>query len=782
MTKTSLKRSGISTDFAKTNMIVNDDDVLEPPNKIGSIENSKGQVLKCNTGQNPLDKCTDLENSDENKINKMDIIGYEDTTNALNEEEINKLNAAQEAAELETRTQLGVAYNERLDVVVRDDTEAPLVVPKLLQLENGIDKMAEKTKDLKTRGEQLDLLLLKAESYSHFIKTNQEMFQLNARPEDDSIKGKHAKGGKKRKQATKQDATPQEIDERQPRNMIGGRMMGYQLDGLHWLASLWENGLSGILADEMGLGKTIQVISLIAHLRLRTVTGPFLIAGPLATLPNWINEFKKWLPSCPCALYHGSKEDREDIRRTFNDSTKFSVVVTSFEICIIDRPQLERYNWQFLILDEGHRIKNRNCRLVKELKQYSSVSRLLLTGTPIQNSLDELWSLLNFVNPQIFDDLEVFQEWFGFRDIGKETQVDDIVGTEKQERVVTKLHEILRPFLLRRIKKDVLIKMPPKKEIVIYCHLSSLQRDYYSRVMDNTIRDTLISMKIEGASTLSQSNQTMNLRKVCNHPFLFGEPQDERGVYLGDAKPHLLVMASGKFKLLERMLPKLKADGHKVLIFSQMTKLMDILQDYLDYKKYGFCRLDGSTDLEIRQKAIDDFNKDENIFCFLLSTRAGGQGINLAAADTVILFDSDWNPHMDAQAEARCHRIGQTKPVITYRLLTAGSVEIDMMEKQISKKKLERLCVEGGDFRKAGERVGNSLTISRLKQLLEDDVKDMGRNQRGKDEIDEEELSLIMDRNKVFVEGTDSMKITGEGKMYDVVVMDKDATLGGVGY
>merc|ERR1719502_965235 len=644
-----LRPSGISADFAKTNMLANDEDDLEPPNKIGSVENSKGQVLKCSTSQNSLVLCTDVENDDENKINKMDTVGSDDISNALNDQEIDKLNAAQEAAELETRTQLGVAYTESSD---NDDNgiEAPLAVPKLLQLENGIDKMAEKTKDLKSRGEQLDLLLLKAESYSHFIKTNQEMFQLNARPEvsiEDESNGKKAtKGVKKRKHAIKVPSPSEleDMDERQPSNMVGGKMMGYQLDGLHWLASLWENGLSGILADEMGLGKTIQVISLIAHLRLRTVTGPFLVAGPLATLPNWINEFKKWLPSCPCVLYHGSKEDREDIRRTFNDPSKFSVVVTSFEICIIDRPHLEKYNWQFLILDEGHRIKNRNCRLVKELKQYSSVSRLLLTGTPIQNSLDELWSLLNFVNPQIFDDLEVFQEWFGFREIGKETQVDDILGTEKQERVVTKLHEILRPFLLRRIKKDVLIKMPPKKEIVIYCHLSSLQRDYYSRVMDNTIRDTLISMKIEGSNNVSQSNQTMNLRKVCNHPFLFGEPQDERGVYLGDAKPHLLVMASGKFKLLERMLPKLKADGHKVLIFSQMTKLMDILQDYLDYKNYGFCRLDGSTDLEIRQKAIDDFNKKKDIFCFLLSTRAGGQGINLAAADTVILFDSDWNP------------------------------------------------------------------------------------------------------------------------------------------
>ena len=218
--------------------------------------------------------------------------------------------------------------------------------------------------------------------------------------------------------------------------------------------------------------------------------GPFLVAAPLATLPNWVNEFKKWLPSCPCVLYHGSKAERESIRQALAD---YSVVITSFEICIVDRPYLERCSWQFLIVDEGHRIKNRNCRLVKDLKQYSSVSRLLLTGTPIQNNLDELWSLLNFVNPAIFDDLEVFQSWFGFRNIGKDTQVDEIIGTERQERVISKLHEILRPFLLRRMKRDVLINMPPKREIIIYCGMSSLQKDYYSRIEQGTLRYFLLS-------------------------------------------------------------------------------------------------------------------------------------------------------------------------------------------------------------------------------------------------------------------------------------------------
>jgi ATP-dependent DNA helicase len=313
-------------------------------------------------------------------------------------------------------------------------------------------------------------------------------------------------------------------------------------------------------------------------------------------------------------------------------------------------------------------------------------------------------------------------------------------------------------------------------------------------------------MELEGASTVSQMNPTMNLRKVCNHPFLFGEPREASGEFIGDAKPQLMMMASGKLKLLDRMLPKLRKAGHKVLIFSQMTKLMDILQDYLHWRSYKCCRLDGSTPLDERRRLIESFNNDADSFLFLLSTRSGGQGINLAAADTVILFDSDYNPHMDAQAEARCHRIGQHRPVITYRLLTAGSVEIEMMEKQISKKKLERLTIYGGDFRKAGERSGSNLTLTRLRELLEDDVKNLDRNSRGGADIAEEELDLIMDRDSIF-QSWESTVIDGdvgasasknkrksspnsvmmqtsqvpmEGKMYDIVIVDESLSLGGV--
>lgn len=472
--------------------------------------------------------------------------------------------------------------------------------------------------------------------------------------------------------------------------------------------------------DEMGLGKTIQIIALIAHLRHHNTAGPYLIAGPLATISNWVKEFQKWLPSCPVVLYHGDKEYREGLRKQHlplhsQKQLQFPVVITSFDLCIIDRNHLEKYQWQYIILDEGHRIKNRNCKLLKDLKTFQSVSRLLLTGTPIQNSLEELWSLLNFCSPMIFDDLDIFKSWFDFKNIGEETQVNDILEDEETNRVVTKLHDILRPFVLRRLKHDTIgNQLLSKKEIVIYCGMSRLQQEYYNWVLDNSIRDQLVSLGVKRANRISQLNPQMNLRKVCNHPFLFGnilqqegdddedeedddfveEEEEEESSAKGGKKraakqkkvtntaasrkkvessprktsstastrviskaldmnpAKLFTHASGKFKLLHRMLPRLRKDGHKVILFSQMTTLLDLIEDYLIDNDLPFVRFDGTTKLQERQDAIDEFNDvNSDVFIFLLSTRSGGLGINLTAADTAIIFDSDWNPHMDSQAQ-----------------------------------------------------------------------------------------------------------------------------------
>lgn len=441
----------------------------------------------------------------------------------------------------------------------------------------------------------------------------------------------------------------------QPPNLADGCVLkDYQLEGVRWMASLYENGVSGILADEMGLGKTIQVIALIAHLHTMSVNGPFIVIAPLATLPNWIREFQKWLPSLPVIRFHGSAQAREEMLRgplhiRNRRNRDFPIIVTSYEVAIKDEAKLNKIGeFTYLVVDEGQRLKNHRCTLIQSLKRISASNRLLLSGTPIQNNLDELWSLLNFVNPQIFDDLSVFQSWFGFRDIGQKgkhnsTTEDEIMEEQRKNSTVSKLHEILRPFLLRRIKTDVLTDMPPKKEVVVYAGMSKLQSGYAELIEQGTLRDILLSQGIESARSLSQINKQMNLRKNSNHPFLFGEPIDPNtGSHMGTAHPHLLIRASGKFALLDRMLTRLFEDKHQVLIFSQMTAVLNVMEDYLAYKGWNYCRIDGSTNIDERQRQMDVFNaenkngangtrneSEDRHFVFLLSTRAGGLGINL---------------------------------------------------------------------------------------------------------------------------------------------------------
>ena len=439
----------------------------------------------------------------------------------------------------------------------------------------------------------------------------------------------------------------------------------YQLEGVRWMASLFENGVSGILADEMGLGKTIQVIALIAHLTTMGVNGPFIVIAPLATLPNWVREFNKWLPKLAVIRYHGTGAERNKMLQgplhfTKRRNKDFPVIITSYEISIRDQTKLNRIGeFTYLVVDEGQRLKNHRCILIQSLRKIAASNRLLLSGTPIQNNLDELWSLLNFVNPQIFDDLSVFQSWFGFRDIGQKqkqnhTTEDQIMEEQKKNSTVSKLHEILRPFLLRRIKKDVLIDMPPKKEVVVYAGMSKLQMGYAELIDNGTLKEALAAQNIEGAHKLSMKNKLMSLRKNSNHPFLFGEPIDiNTGLHLGTAYPHLLIRASGKFALLDRLLTRLFEDKHQVLIFSQMTHVLSIIEDYLMYKKWKYCRIDGHTDIDERQRQMDVFNAEKTNgvdgtrndsehrhFVFLLSTRAGGLGINLVGFDWVFFHDN----------------------------------------------------------------------------------------------------------------------------------------------
>lgn len=360
---------------------------------------------------------------------------------------------------------------------------------------------------------------------------------------------------------------------------------------------------------------------------------------------------------------------------------------------------LRKLVWQYVIVDEGHRMKNAQSKFAETLgTMYQSRHRLLLTGTPLQNNLPELWSLLNFLLPRIFSSVETFDQWFNkpfasFRAGPVEQSESDYLTNEERMLIIYRLHEVLRPFMLRRVKSMVMDQLPEKVEKVIRCELSGWQKQLYKRIQE-TGAAKVGPDGVAGGTGLN--NVIMQLRKVCNHPYLFLT----EGWYIDDD----IARCAGKFELLDRMLPKLKAAGHRVLLFSQMTQLMTILEDFFKLRGFKYLRLDGSTSADEREQRMFMFNDpDSPYFVFLLSTRAGGLGLNLATADTVILFDSDWNPMMDAQAQDRAHRIGQKNEVRVFRLITTSPVEERILSRATDKLNLTGLVVEAGKFNKTSK-------------------------------------------------------------------------------
>ncbi|KAI8643546.1 SNF2 family N-terminal domain-containing protein [Parasitella parasitica] len=529
----------------------------------------------------------------------------------------------------------------------------------------------------------------------------------------------------------------------QPSTMVGGRLKDYQIKGLHWMVSLYNNNLNGILADEMGLGKTIQTISLITYLiEKKRHNGPFLIIAPLSTLTNWTLEFDKWAPSVSKIVYKGRPETRKELTNIVK-AGQFQVLLTTFEFIIRDSYALGKVKWLYLIMDEGHRMKNANSKLTSTLRQeYYAQYRLVLTGTPLQNNLPELWALLNFVLPKIFKSVKTFEEWFNapFSRQG----VQDKVGLDEEEQmlVIQRLHKVLRPFLLRRLKSDVESELPDKVERVIKCKLSSLQLKIYQQLKNTSVvyvnnsDDSPISAK-------GLNNTIMQLRKVCNHPFVF---EGVESVLNPRGKSNeLLFRCSGKFELLDRMLPKLQRAGHRVLIFFQMTSIMNIMEDYLNWRNYHYLRLDGSTKSDDRSTLLYHFNQpDSPYFIFLLSTRAGGLGLNLQAADTVIIFDSDWNPQQDLQAQDRAHRIGQTKEVRIYRLVTSNSIEETILARAQYKLDIDGKVIQAGKF---DYRSTEDDREALLRTLLEDRIAGQGGERYCGEDVSNDKLNDILKRS-----------------------------------
>uniref|UniRef100_A0A4W6DQ53 Chromodomain helicase DNA binding protein 1 n=1 Tax=Lates calcarifer TaxID=8187 RepID=A0A4W6DQ53_LATCA len=468
---------------------------------------------------------------------------------------------------------------------------------------------------------------------------------------------------------------------------IGGdglELRDYQLDSLNWMAHSWCKGNSCILADEMGLGKTIQTICFLNYLfNEHQLYGPFLLVVPLSTLTSWQREIQLWAPQMNVVVYLGDISSRNMIRthewmHVHNKRLKFNILLTTYEILLKDKSFLGNVNWAFIGVDEAHRLKNDDSLLYKTMIDFKSNHRLLITGTPLQNSLKELWSLLHFIMPEKFHSWELFEDEHGKgRDSG-----------------YTSLHKELEPFLLRRVKKDVEKSLPAKVEQILRVEMSAIQKQYYKWILTRNYK--ALSKGTKG-STSGFLNIMMELKKCCNHCYLIKPPEDNEFLNRAEALQQL-IRSSGKLVLLDKLLVRLKERGHRVLIFSQMVRMLDILAEYLRSRQFLFQRLDGSIKGEMRKQALDHFNAEgSEDFCFLLSTRAGGLGINLASADTVVIFDSDWNPQNDLQAQARAHRIGQKRQVNIYRLVTKGSVEEDIIERAKKKMVLDHLVIQRMD-------------------------------------------------------------------------------------
>ncbi|KAG8045157.1 hypothetical protein GUJ93_ZPchr0008g12188 [Zizania palustris] len=525
---------------------------------------------------------------------------------------------------------------------------------------------------------RLKYLLQQTEIFAHFAKGNQ------SKEKKPRGRGRHA--SKMTEEEEDEEYLKEEEDAlagsggtrlvSQP-SCIKGKMRDYQLAGLNWLIRLYENGINGILADEMGLGKTLQTISLLGYLQeFRGITGPHMVVAPKSTLGNWIKEIQRFCPVIRAVKFLGNPEERNHIRDNLLQPGKFDVCVTSFEMAIKEKTALKRFSWRYIIIDEAHRIKNENSLLSKTMRIYNTNYRLLITGTPLQNNLHELWSLLNFLLPEIFSSAEAFDEWF------------QISGENDQQEVVQQLHKVLRPFLLRRLKSDVEKGLPPKKETILKVGMSQMQKQYYRALLQKDL-----DVVNAGGERKRLLNIAMQLRKCCNHPYLFQGAEPGPPYTTGE---HLIENA-GKMVLLDKLLPKLKERDSRVLIFSQMTRLLDILEDYLMYRGYQYCRIDGNTGGEDRDASIEAFNKPgSEKFVFLLSTRAGGLGINLATADVVVLYDSDWNPQADLQAQDRAHRIGQKKEVQVFRFCTEYTIEEKVIERAYKKLALDALVIQQG--------------------------------------------------------------------------------------
>ncbi|XP_066586309.1 SWI/SNF-related matrix-associated actin-dependent regulator of chromatin subfamily A containing DEAD/H box 1 homolog [Prorops nasuta] len=523
----------------------------------------------------------------------------------------------------------------------------------------------------------------------------------------------------------------------QPKGLSQGLSLApYQMVGLNWLAVMHGHKVNGILADEMGLGKTIQVIAFLTYLKesglLQQQDGPHLIVVPSSIKDNWKYELEKWSPDLNVVQYYGSQDDRKEMRMGWRngDLDDVDVILTTYNLISSTPEERKLFRVmpiQYVIFDEAHMLKNMGTIRYENLVRVNAKHRILLTGTPLQNNLLELISLLIFVMPSMFAGKQADLKSL----FSKNPKLPDKKNSGEQQPLfeqeqVKNAKQIMRPFVLRRLKSEVLRDLPKKTDTVIRCPLTKKQQSMYKNLLAQFSKEADESNQLNGVGMMIQ------LRKLANHPLLVRDYYNESRLRIissrlakepaykqknpdyvfedllwmsdyqinqlthmyksisGFGLPQELIPEAGKLKKLDDLLPLLRKKGHRVLIFSQFTMVLDILEEYLSIRSMSFLRMDGQTPVPERQSLINKYTVDPSIFIFLLSTRAGGLGINLTAADTVIIHDLDFNPYNDKQAEDRCHRVGQTKPVSIIRLLSEDTIEEGMYEIAQEKLHLEK--------------------------------------------------------------------------------------------
>merc|ERR1719203_2291328 len=548
---------------------------------------------------------------------------------------------------------------------------------------------------------------------------------MNGHKVKEEVKENEASNPKLNRQGRKWNDQP--IPFEQPLLISGGIMKPYQIEGMIWMANLRKVGANGILADEMGLGKTLQTISLFCHTyEVDKNAAPFLVIAPLSTLLNWKREVERFAPGVPVKLLYPARaavEEWDNLEERHpsplgNGKTMGTIYVTSYETAVAVRSMLVTVNWNYIVVDEGHRLKNRNCRLGIELRKITTKNRLLLTGTPLQNDMEELWSLLNFLQLELFDNYELFADWFDVKKLDKMKKegATAIVVQEQKNSILSQIHRIIGPFILRRKKIEV-GDILPKKEVMVYCPFTHVQSNQYKgfiKTLKNAKKWGAQNDCLGGAMGPGfQIQYMMDLRNACNHPYI---AMRNPGL---DKEEQDIIDCCGKMQVLHQMLERLTSEGHKTLVFSQFTRILDLIGRSLKLKGYDFCQLDGRTKLEDRQIEVDRFFTEPETKVFLLSTRAGGLGINLIAADTCIIYDSDWNPQQDLQAQDRCHRIGQTRPVVIFRLVTANTVDQKIVERAAAKRKLEKMIMHKEKFKSGAKSITTSLKSISPQELLQ---------------------------------------------------------------